>query len=97
MIIQYIVTQVFCVAFVLFRVVVMDKDQDLPYDLLMTKVDVRVGEFGLYNFYKMQVCVVNFKCNRVLFFLTSTCIVPNINIVSCHFCTTFSLCGVGAT
>ena len=33
-----------------------DKEQDVLYDILMTKVDVRIGEWGLYNFYKMQVC-----------------------------------------
>ncbi len=37
------------------RYVVRDKDQDVLYDVLMSKVDVRVGEWGLYNFYKMQV------------------------------------------
>ena len=34
----------------------VDESQDVPYDVLMTKVDVRIGEWGLYNFYKMQVC-----------------------------------------
>ena len=33
----------------------MDDDQLLAYDVLMTKVDVRIGKAGLYNFYKMQV------------------------------------------
>ncbi len=33
----------------------VDESQDIPYDVLMTKVDVRIGEWGLYNFYKMQV------------------------------------------
>ena len=37
--------------------VVRDKEQDVLYDILMTKVDVRIGEWGLYNFYKMQVCL----------------------------------------
>lgn len=35
--------------------VVMDEELGVPYDILMTKVDVKVGEYGLYNFYKMQV------------------------------------------
>ncbi len=39
------------------RYVIRDKEQDVLYDILMTKVDVRIGEWGLYNFYKMQVFV----------------------------------------
>ncbi len=38
-----------------FSEVVVDTEQDFPYDILMTKVDVRLGEYGMYNFYKMQV------------------------------------------
>ena len=37
------------------REVVLDEEIDMHYDILMTKVDVKLGEFGLYNFYKMQV------------------------------------------
>ena len=37
--------------------VVIDEAQELPYDILMTKVDVRLGEYGMYNFYKMQVSI----------------------------------------
>lgn len=33
---------------------VMDSQQNIPYDCLMTKVDINYGMFGLYNFYKMQ-------------------------------------------
>ena len=37
------------------REVVVDEDQDLPYDVVLTKIDVKAGAWGLYNFYKMQV------------------------------------------
>ena len=33
----------------------MDPSNDVPYDILMSKVDVKYGMFGLNNFYKMQV------------------------------------------
>ncbi len=33
----------------------MDEDQEMPYDVLLTKIDVRKAPWGLYNFYKMQV------------------------------------------
>ena len=36
----------------------MDPDTGVPYDILMSKVDVKYGMFGLNNFYKMQVRVV---------------------------------------
>ena len=35
--------------------VAIDKDQNVPYDVLLTKIDVTKGRWGLYNFYKMQV------------------------------------------
>ncbi|XP_050036794.1 poly [ADP-ribose] polymerase tankyrase-like isoform X1 [Dermacentor andersoni] len=34
--------------------VVMDKAQNVPYDALLTMVDLSYGQFGLYSFYKMQ-------------------------------------------
>ncbi|XP_013787560.2 serine/threonine-protein phosphatase 6 regulatory ankyrin repeat subunit B-like, partial [Limulus polyphemus] len=34
--------------------VVMDPNQNIPFDVLMTLVDLSYGSFGLYNFYKMQ-------------------------------------------
>ncbi|KAL1414793.1 hypothetical protein MTO96_007255 [Rhipicephalus appendiculatus] len=34
--------------------VVMDKSQNVPYDALLTMVDLTYGQFGLYSFYKMQ-------------------------------------------
>ena len=33
----------------------MDDSLAVPYDVLMNKVDVRIGHQNLYNFYKMQV------------------------------------------
>ena len=35
--------------------VVYDSSQSLPFDILLTKVDVCCGVWGMYNFYKMQV------------------------------------------
>ena len=49
---------------------VKDKEQDALYDILMTKVDVRIGEWGLYNFYKMQVCCY-IKCQELSSFFGS--------------------------
>ncbi|XP_077522271.1 poly [ADP-ribose] polymerase tankyrase-like isoform X2 [Amblyomma americanum] len=34
--------------------VVMDKAHNVPYDALLTMVDLSYGQFGLYSFYKMQ-------------------------------------------
>lgn len=36
----------------------MDPATGMPYDILMSKVDVKYGMFGLNNFYKMQVRAV---------------------------------------
>ena len=33
----------------------MDEEQDIPYDVTMTKVDVKSGPYGMNNFYIMQV------------------------------------------
>ena len=41
----------------IFREVVMDTTQNVPYSTLMTKIDVSFGAWGLYNFYKMQVTI----------------------------------------
>lgn len=35
-------------------VLVVDDDLDLPYDVLLNKVDVKRGIWGFYNFYRMQ-------------------------------------------
>ncbi|XP_013405621.1 tankyrase-like protein isoform X2 [Lingula anatina] len=35
--------------------VAMDTAQNIPYDILMTKVDTKFGSYGLYNYYKMQI------------------------------------------
>ena len=34
----------------------MDETRSIPYDTLLSKIDVKQGQWGLYNFYKMQVC-----------------------------------------
>ena len=39
----------------LVREVYVDPATGVPYDILMSKVDVKYGMFGLNNFYKMQV------------------------------------------
>ncbi len=33
----------------------MDTDQNIPYEVVMTKVDVKYGVYGMNNFYLMQV------------------------------------------
>ncbi len=38
-----------------FSLVLMDEDQDIPYDVTMTKVDVKSGPYGMNNFYIMQI------------------------------------------
>ena len=42
----------------LIREVYVDLATAVPYDILMSKVDVKYGMFGLNNFYKMQVRAV---------------------------------------
>ena len=37
------------------REVVIDTAQNIPYDVTLTKVDVKYGVYGMNNFYKMQV------------------------------------------
>ncbi|CAG2183327.1 unnamed protein product, partial [Oppiella nova] len=34
---------------------VIDATLEMPYDVLLTKVDIEYGVYGLYNFYKMQI------------------------------------------
>ena len=41
--------------FVFYREVYVDPETDVPFDIVMSKVDVKYGMFGLNNFYKMQV------------------------------------------
>ena len=36
----------------------MDEDQNLPYDVIMTKVEAQYGRYGMNNFYKMQVKII---------------------------------------
>ena len=33
----------------------IDEELELPYDVLLSKIDVKKRHYGLYNFYKMQV------------------------------------------
>ncbi|KAI8773698.1 poly [ADP-ribose] polymerase tankyrase-like [Biomphalaria glabrata] len=44
-----------------------DEEQNIYYDVLMTKVDVKQGEWGLYNFYQMQIVCQPKKSLFVLF------------------------------
>ena len=37
-----------------FREVAEDADLEMPYDVLLMKIDVAKGRYCLYNFYKMQ-------------------------------------------
>lgn len=48
------------------REVYVDPDTGVPYDILMSKVDVKYGMFGLNNFYKMQVRLVLHKVFKLL-------------------------------
>ncbi|GIY18397.1 poly polymerase tankyrase [Caerostris darwini] len=46
--------------------IVMDTEKDVPYDIVMTVVDLNYGAYGIYNFYKMQ--IIKHK-NKDLFIL----------------------------
>ncbi|CAL1296048.1 unnamed protein product [Larinioides sclopetarius] len=35
--------------------IVMDTEKSIPYDIVMTVVDLNYGAYGIYNFYKMQI------------------------------------------
>lgn len=43
------------ISFSLSSEIVVDVDKDMPYDIVMTVVDLNYGAYGIYNFYKMQV------------------------------------------
>ncbi|XP_029642629.1 poly [ADP-ribose] polymerase tankyrase isoform X2 [Octopus sinensis] len=47
--------------------IVYDTNQNLPYDILLTKVDVCCGVWGMYNFYKMQIVRQKDKDIYILF------------------------------
>ncbi|XP_076308551.1 LOW QUALITY PROTEIN: poly [ADP-ribose] polymerase tankyrase-like [Tachypleus tridentatus] len=47
--------------------VVMDPNQNISFDILMTLVDLSYGSFGLYNFYKMQIIKHKSRDMYVLF------------------------------
>lgn len=38
-----------------YREVVFEEASQEYFDVLLTKIDVKAGDWGLYNFYKMQV------------------------------------------
>ena len=40
---------------IVFREVYFDFEQNVPFDILMTKVDVDFGAYGIFSFYHMQV------------------------------------------
>ena len=51
--------------------VLLDDTQDpptTPFDVLLSKVDVSHGEYGMYNFYKMQVSTEASMCHVVFFY-----------------------------
>ena len=50
-----------------FSEVVMDENLSAAYDTLLSKIDVKQGHWGLYNFYKMQIVFQKAKELYVLF------------------------------
>ena len=65
--------EVYVSCFVLCREVYVDPELDVPFDILMTKVDVEFGAYGMFNFYHMQVSRSSITCTlrirRTLYFL----------------------------
>jgi hypothetical protein len=57
--------------------VVKDKNLEVYYDVLLTKIDAKVGQWGLYNFYKMQVSNVLYSFTLIL----SACISYSLTCV----------------
>lgn len=47
--------------------IIIDEEQDIPFDILMIKVDLKYGNYGLYNFYKMQLIRQKTKDLFILF------------------------------
>ncbi|KAF8788729.1 Poly [ADP-ribose] polymerase tankyrase like protein [Argiope bruennichi] len=47
--------------------IVMDTEKSIPYDIVMTVVDLNYGAYGIYNFYKMQIIKHKGKDLFVLF------------------------------
>ncbi|XP_064623807.1 poly [ADP-ribose] polymerase tankyrase-like [Lineus longissimus] len=47
--------------------IVMDEDQDIPYDALLNKVDVNASAWGMYNFYILQLVRHKVKDMYILF------------------------------
>lgn len=51
-----------------YREVMFDKDQDIPYDVVLSKIDVRdTLLYDTFNFYKMQVIYHKAKSIYILF------------------------------
>ena len=46
-----------------FREVVFDDELKIHYDVMLSKIDVGKGHWGLYNFYKMQVRLAAKSCD----------------------------------
>ncbi|XP_035216657.1 poly [ADP-ribose] polymerase tankyrase-like isoform X2 [Stegodyphus dumicola] len=46
---------------------VMDAEKNIPYDVVMTVVDLNYGAYGIYNFYKMQLIKHKGKDLYILF------------------------------
>lgn len=57
----------YCCAYKSVGEVVMDESQKIPYDVTLSKVDVTMGTWGMYNFYKMQVVYQKAQDMYVLF------------------------------
>lgn len=49
--------------------IVIDTEKEMPYDIVMTVVDLNYGAYGIYNFYKMQII----KHKHKELFLLFTC------------------------
>ncbi|XP_054722688.1 LOW QUALITY PROTEIN: uncharacterized protein LOC129232581 [Uloborus diversus] len=47
--------------------IVVDSEKNVPYDVVMTVVDMNYGAYGIYNFYKMQ--LIKHKSRESLFVL----------------------------
>ena len=48
------------------REVVYDDEVGVHFDVLLTKIDVNAGFYGLYNFYKMQASCTTLPCLHLL-------------------------------
>jgi len=60
------------------RQVMLDPDVNMTCDVLLFKIDVRAGYWGMYNFYKMQV-VSTYQ----LYMLNHSAVAAYIHICTC--------------